>query len=120
MKTKGRRRKPREESLKALIEEEALIQGVASVLDELMEQRKISRSGLAALLGVSQPRVTQVLRGDENLRLRTVARIAYALGVRIKLSAEPLRKRPPIVTETWKHQGGRDWPEPSLKMVGRR
>ena len=120
MKTQGRRRKPRDERLKALIEEEALVQGVANVIDELMARRKISRTALAALLGVSQPRVTQILRGDDNLRLRTVARIAYALGVRIKLVVEPVSKRPPIVTESWKHEGGREWPEPSVKMVGRR
>ena len=120
MKTKGRRRKPREERLKVLTEEEALVQDVASVIDDLMAQRKITRTGLATLLGVSQPRVTQILRGDENLRLKTVARIAYALGMRIKLSAEPLRKRPPIVTESWKHEGGPIVPEPSLRVVGRR
>ena len=43
---------------------------------------KISKSGLAALMGVSPARVTNLLRGYKtNLELRTIVQAALALGV---------------------------------------
>jgi transcriptional regulator with XRE-family HTH domain len=59
------------------------------VVDEItwyMREHKISRSDLAASLGVSAGRVSQILSGDENLTLRTLGAVVDALGARLQFS----------------------------------
>jgi transcriptional regulator with XRE-family HTH domain len=41
----------------------------------------MTQSDLAKLAGIRQPRIAEIERGDANPRLRTLARIASALGV---------------------------------------
>lgn len=48
----------------------------------IMEERGISRSELAARLGVKPARITALLRGDNNFTLETMIRICRALGVK--------------------------------------
>lgn len=48
----------------------------------LMEAQKVSRSELAARLGVKPARITALLRGDNNFTLETMIRICRALGVK--------------------------------------
>lgn len=43
----------------------------------------LSQAGLAEALGVSQPRIAKIERGDANLRIGTVARLAVVLGCEI-------------------------------------
>ncbi|WP_188186788.1 helix-turn-helix domain-containing protein [Nonomuraea sp. SYSU D8015] len=59
------------------------------VVDEIawyMREHKISRSDLAAAMGVSAGRVSQILSGDENLTLRTLAAVVDALGARLEFT----------------------------------
>jgi transcriptional regulator with XRE-family HTH domain len=44
----------------------------------------LSQEALALSLGVSQPRIAQIERGDANLRIGTLARLAVALGCDIR------------------------------------
>ncbi|HEX8390810.1 MAG TPA: helix-turn-helix transcriptional regulator [Longimicrobium sp.] len=44
---------------------------------------KLTQGQLAERIGVSQPRIAEIERGDANPRLDTLARIAHALGVSI-------------------------------------
>jgi transcriptional regulator with XRE-family HTH domain len=64
--------------------------GVAQeVVDEItwyMREHKISRSELAASMGVSAGRVSQILSGDENLTLRTLGAVVDALGARLSFT----------------------------------
>ncbi|MEO8724495.1 MAG: helix-turn-helix transcriptional regulator [Acidobacteriaceae bacterium] len=66
-------------------EQEKVIVGVTELLSELMEQKHMTKSALAKRLGTSKAYVTQALRGDKNLSLRTVASFFYALEQRVEL-----------------------------------
>src|SRR5437879_1415892 len=118
--TAKRNGRGRDQQLKELIEEEALVQAVANAIAGVLKDEGISRANLAKRLRVSAPNVTQILRGDNNLKLKTVARIAYALGMRVTVGMEPLRAGPSVALQSWKHSGRTEWPEPKLKTAGRR
>jgi transcriptional regulator with XRE-family HTH domain len=56
------------------------------VSDEItwrMRSLGLSRADLAARMGVSQSRVSQVLSGGEDFTLRTLAGVAVAIGARL-------------------------------------
>ena len=56
---------------------------VVQATDEIAKAMKvvgISKAKLAALLGKSKSWVSQVLSGDSNLTLKTIAEISWALG----------------------------------------
>ncbi len=50
-----------------------------------MRERGLTRADLAARMGVSPGRVSQILGGGENLTLRTLAALAAALDARFDL-----------------------------------
>jgi transcriptional regulator with XRE-family HTH domain len=64
-----------------------------AVVDEItwyMREHKVSRADVAQSMGVSPGRVSQILSGDENLTLRTLAGVVSALGARVELTLRPL------------------------------
>lgn len=73
-----------------LIEEERLVYLAAEMLSRAMEARDVNRATLATRLGKSKPFVTQLLNGGRNLTLRTLARVAFALGYRLRITLEPI------------------------------
>jgi len=56
-----------------------------------MRERGISRADLAARMGVSPGRVSQILGGGENLTLRTLAALAAALDARFDFALDSLK-----------------------------
>ncbi len=50
----------------------------------LRMERGLSQKQLAEAAGLSQPRITDIERGDANPTLLTITRIANALGVRVE------------------------------------
>jgi transcriptional regulator with XRE-family HTH domain len=66
-----------------------LITQVTNEIDWLMRQNHITRADLAARMGVSPGRVSQVLSGGENLTLRTLASLASALDAHFELELQP-------------------------------
>jgi transcriptional regulator with XRE-family HTH domain len=66
-----------------------LITQVTNEIDWLMRENQITRADLAARMGVSPGRVSQVLSGGENLTLRTLASLASALGAHFELELRP-------------------------------
>ncbi len=54
---------------------------LASNVYRLRKDRGLTQEQLAAAVGVRQPRIAEVERGDANPRLDTLAKLAYALGV---------------------------------------
>jgi len=74
-------------------EAERLILEATELILELMEDENVTRTELAERLGKSKGHVSQLLNGDRNMTLRTLAEISYALGHRIRVNAEPLRAR---------------------------
>jgi transcriptional regulator with XRE-family HTH domain len=90
-------------------EEERLVLEANEALLEAMEETQISRAQLADFIGASRAHVSQLLSGTRNLTLRTLARLACALGkqVDIRLTALEDMGFQPI-----------DVPEPTLREPG--
>ena len=59
----------------------------SALLARVFTSTGITQKELARRAGVTSGRVSQVLSGDENLRLSTVARYLHAMGFRLRLSA---------------------------------
>lgn len=60
-------------------ERESLSHQVLSAVKEFRDSRGLTQQQLALELGVSEGRVSQVLSGDQNLTLKTLASLAAAL-----------------------------------------
>jgi len=73
-----------------LLRQEELILEVTELLSSALEARQMTKSDLAEKLGRSKGFVTQVLSGNRNLTLRTIADIADALDYRIRMVKEPV------------------------------
>ncbi|WP_058047355.1 helix-turn-helix domain-containing protein [Streptomyces roseifaciens] len=52
----------------------------------LLAERGMTRKDLADSMGVSPGRVSQILSGDENLTMRSLAAVADALDLRMEIS----------------------------------
>jgi len=75
-----------------LLRHEELILEVTELLSSALEDHQITKSELAEKLGKTKGFVTQVLSGNRNLTLRTIADIAEVLGFRIRVYREPVRQ----------------------------
>ncbi len=62
---------------------------VALMLESIMEAKKISKAELAKQLGCSKPYVTNMLRGDSNFSILTLAKVATALGCELRIQMTP-------------------------------
>ena len=61
--------------------EEGLILDATEAICTAMEKRRMSKAALASRLGTSKAYVTQLLKGNRNMTLRTFASIAFALNM---------------------------------------
>ena len=82
---------PHQQATETQIDEEmlALVTRLTNEIKWHMRELGLTRADLAARMGVSPGRVSQILGGGENLTLRTLAAISTALDARfeIELSA---------------------------------
>jgi len=62
-------------------------------LSECIEKEHLSRSELAARVGVSPPYITKVLRGSENLTVMTMVKLARGVGRVLRLHLAPAGTR---------------------------
>ena len=83
-------RQEKERDYERLVEEESLILETTELIEELLELTDVNRKELAERLGRSKGFVTQILAGDRNMTLRTLADLAFALDHRVKVAASPL------------------------------
>ena len=67
----------------------ALVTQLTNEINWYMRQRGLTRADLAARMGVSPGRVSQILSGGENLTLRTLAALSAALQARFDLELSP-------------------------------
>jgi plasmid maintenance system antidote protein VapI len=67
-----------------LFEQESLVFDATEMICSLMDERDVSRSALADLLGTSKANISQLLDGSRNMTLRTLADLAFALGQRVQ------------------------------------
>ena len=77
----------------AAFEAERLMLETTEMILHVMEQQGVTRAELATLLGRTRGHVSQVLNGDRNMTLRTLAEILHALDRRATLTASPLASR---------------------------
>lgn len=69
---------------------EDLIFEITETIWKVMEEKGISKAELSRLAGVSKSNITQLLSGDHNMRLTTVADLLYVLDSKMAVSAVPL------------------------------
>ena len=69
----------------------ALVTQLTNEINWHMRERGLSRADLAARMGVSPGRVSQILGGGENLTLRTLAALSTALDARFDIQLSALK-----------------------------
>jgi len=69
---------------------EDLIFEITEEICKVMEEKGISKAELSRLAGVSKSNITQLLSGDHNMRLTTVADLLYVLDSKMVVSTVPL------------------------------
>ena len=80
-----------------------LAEGLAIAIVEnalrIMQQKGISRSGLAQAMGIPKSQVSRIFNAPPNLTLLSISRIAIALGVepQVLLNKDDLVKEAPSV-----------------------
>jgi transcriptional regulator with XRE-family HTH domain len=55
-----------------------------------MESKKISQADLAAAMGVSQPYISKILKGNVNFTLATMTKLARVLGAEVHVRLAPI------------------------------
>ena len=63
---------------------------VVNLINTALHASPLDQRALAAKLGVSEGRVSQVVNGDGNLRIAAAARYLRALGYNVTISAHPV------------------------------
>ena len=66
-----------------------LVLDISEQLCELMSRRQVSRAELADRLGVSKAWVTKLLRGDRNITVRSLVKVAHELDLSVELRFAP-------------------------------
>jgi transcriptional regulator with XRE-family HTH domain len=84
---------PERRATETHIDEEmlTLVTRLTNEINWYMRERGITRADLAARMGVSPGRVSQILGGGENLTLRTLAGLSTALDARFSVELSPLK-----------------------------
>jgi plasmid maintenance system antidote protein VapI len=84
---------PGQRAVEAKIDEElhGLVTQLTNEVTWHMRERGLTRADLAARMGVSPGRVSQILGGGENLTLRTLAALATALDARFDFELGSLK-----------------------------
>src|ERR1700756_49638 len=87
------KQRPDHRAIEARVDEEmhSLVTQLTNEITFHMRERGISRADLAARMGVSPGRVSQILGGGENLTLRTLAALSTALDARFDFELSSLK-----------------------------
>ncbi|MFP3938529.1 MAG: helix-turn-helix domain-containing protein [Phycisphaerae bacterium] len=76
-----------------LLRQERAILEITETLCKLMEEQNITRADLARKLGTSKANITQMLDGQRNLTVRTIADVLYHLGHALRLTPVPMSRK---------------------------
>jgi antitoxin component HigA of HigAB toxin-antitoxin module len=71
---------------KQLLVQERLILEATELIEEMMKDKGVNRKWLADQLGVSKSHISQLLSGERNMTLITLAKIANVFDKQIRLS----------------------------------
>ncbi|PRH81978.1 helix-turn-helix domain-containing protein [Arenimonas caeni] len=77
------------EANQASLRQEELIVSVTGSIIDAMDRAQLSKADLAAKLGVSRSYITQILSGNRNMTLRTLADISHAIDHGVYFSLRP-------------------------------
>lgn len=93
---------PDQRVAEAQIDEEmlALVTRLTNDINWHMRERGLTRADLAARMGVSPGRVSQILGGGENLTLRTLAALSTALDARFDVELTALKGEDAFTSRT--------------------
>ena len=64
-----------------------------------MEQQGMTQADLARKMGVSRARISQILRGNDNLTLKSIVAVALGLDCRVDLQLKPARPVRPRLSD---------------------
>ncbi|MYA21224.1 MAG: helix-turn-helix transcriptional regulator [Chloroflexi bacterium] len=64
-----------------------------------MEELGMTQADLARKMGVSRARISQILRGNDNLTLKSIVAVAIGLDSRVDLQLKRARSRRPRLSE---------------------
>ena len=73
-----------------LFQQERLAVEVAELMCKSMQEERVTRSQLAERLHKTKGRISQILGGDSNLTLRSVADVLTALGKKLSVRTEDM------------------------------
>jgi hypothetical protein len=73
-------------------ERERLVTWAFEALSEAMARSQKTKADLARALETSRANITQILRGERNITLNTMADLAWACDSRVVVNTEPLRQ----------------------------
>lgn len=74
------------------VEKRALLLDAQELVFQAMEDKGVTKADLARLLDTSPANVTQLLSGDRNMTLNTLAEVLYVLGFKVELGAKRLAR----------------------------
>ena len=114
-----------------IFQQERLVVEITELMCKIMNEHNMKRGELAERLNKSKGRISQILNGEANLTLRTVADVFTALGKTLMVSAEDLFVERPLlqcvarqvvamapVAPAWKIEGLSTRPCGNLAMSG--
>lgn len=81
-------------SYEEILDQERLILGATEMILGIMESEGVTRSELATRISRSRGYISQLLSGERNLTLRTLAGIAHSLGYQVVVDVRPLPGAP--------------------------
>ncbi len=88
---------------------EDLIFEVTEAIYKVMEEKGISKAELSRIAGVSKSNITQLLSGDHNMRLTTIADLLFALDARLEVTATPIESELHSILESTASVTQDDW-----------
>jgi transcriptional regulator with XRE-family HTH domain len=74
-------------------QQEKLMIDATETISRVMEEKGVTRAELAKRIGKSRAFVTQILSGNQNITLRTIADVLYVLDCQAEMRATPLVER---------------------------
>ena len=80
-------------------ERTALARAIALAVVRFRADRGLSQRGLASVLGMTQPQVARLERGDVNPSMDTLVRVAAGLGIELTINVSPAHHKPRLVTK---------------------
>lgn len=86
-------------AFRAAWERTALARGVAVALVRYRADHQLAQKDLAERLGMTQPQVARLERGDINPNMDTLMRLAAGLDIEFTIDVRPARTRPRLVTK---------------------